>query len=226
MPLPASAHKMARTLARNEVYDRVRGWIIDGTLQPCEVLRDQDIAATLGVSRTPVREALRRLEDEGFIETALNRWTRVAPIDVAKTAEIYAVIEALEVLALESAFPRLTRADVEGLTEANRAMQKAAEQQDPATALQCDDRFHDAWIDKADNGELRALLGQLKGKLRRAELVYFDAASRVRQSFREHAAIIKALEKRSLTEARAALRRNWQGSTERLQALAHKSSSA
>src|SRR5436305_13939589 len=130
MPLPPTETRLTRSLAREEAYGKLRDWIIDGTLQPGETLRDQEIAQSLGVSRTPVREALRRLEDEGFIETALNRWTRVAPIDVAKTAETYAVIEALEVLALELAFPTLTRADLERLTEANRAMQKAAEQQE------------------------------------------------------------------------------------------------
>ena len=103
MPLPQSESKLSRTLAREEVYGRLRAWIIDGRLRPGELLRDQDIAATVGVSRTPVREALRRLEDEGLVETALNRWTRVAPIDVGKAAEIYAIVEALELFALETA---------------------------------------------------------------------------------------------------------------------------
>ena len=101
MPLPQSESKLSRTLAREEVYCRLRAWIIDGRLRPGELLRDQDIAATVGVSRTPVREALRRLEDEGLVETALNRWTRVAPIDIGKAAEIYAIVEALELFALE-----------------------------------------------------------------------------------------------------------------------------
>jgi len=226
MPLPPSARKMPRTLARNEVYDRVRTWIIEGMLQPSEVLRDQDIAAALGVSRTPVREALRRLEDEGFVETAVNRWTRVAPLDLAKTTEVYTVIEALEVLALELAFPKLTRDDLERMNAANADMHQAAEQQEPTKALQSDDRFHDVWISRANNRQLATLLGQLKAKLRRAELVYFDAAAPVRQSFREHAAIVKALQKRSLAEAKAALRRNWRESTQRLLALARKSASA
>ncbi len=224
MPLPQSAPKMSRTLARNEAYDRVRAWIIDGTLKPCEVLRDQDIAAALGVSRTPVREALRRLEDEGFVETALNRWTRVAPLDVVKAGEIYALIEALELLALELAFPALTPADEETLSAANRAMRQAAEQQDPAGALTADERFHEVWIDRADNGELRATLGQLKTKLRRVELAYFDAAGRARLSFREHAAIIRAIHGCSVAEARTALRRNWRESAQRMRAIAREKS--
>jgi DNA-binding GntR family transcriptional regulator len=219
MPLPQSESKLSRTLAREEVYGRLRAWIIDGRLRPGELLRDQDIAATVGVSRTPVREALRRLEDEGLVETALNRWTRVAPIDVGKAAEIYSIVEALELFALETAIRRLTVRDVTRMREANQAMRRAAELEDPAAAVIADESFHDVWIERANNGELSALLGQLRIKLRRVELAYFDAAARALSSFREHAAIIRALSGRSLPAARQAVRRNWRGSAQRLNAL-------
>jgi DNA-binding GntR family transcriptional regulator len=215
---------MARTLARQEAYDRLCGWIIDGTLQPGEVLHDHAIGAALGVSRTPVREALRRLEDEGLVETALNRWTRVAPLDMAKAAECYVILEALEVLALELAFERLGREDIQRLGDTNRAMQKAAKQQERAAAVLADEGFHEVWLGRANNCELLVLVRQLKMNLRRVELAYFDAASRVDQSFHEHAAIIKALQERSLSQARAALKRNWGGSLERLRAFADKNS--
>ncbi len=224
MPLPQSESKLSRTLARDEVYSRLRAWIIDGRLQPGELLRDQDIAATVGVSRTPVREALRRLEDEGLVETALNRWTRVAPIDVCKAAEIYAIVEALELFALESAIRRLTARDVTRMREVNQAMRRAAELQDPATAVIADESFHEVWIERANNGELRAVLGQLRTTLRRVELAYFDAAARALSSFREHAAIIRALSGRSLPAARQAVRRNWRGSAQRLRALVQEES--
>jgi DNA-binding GntR family transcriptional regulator len=216
MPLPESVPKVPRTLAREDAYNKLRGWIIDGTLKPQENLRDHEIAAVLGVSRTPVREALRRLEDEGLVETALNRWTRVASLDLTKAAETYVIIEALEVLALEQAFPRLTRGDLRGLEDANRAMQKAARQQEPALAVIADEDFHELFIRHANNGELLLLLRQLKTRLRRVELAYFDATPRVHASFREHAAIIEALQERSLSRACAALRLNWAASLERL----------
>jgi DNA-binding GntR family transcriptional regulator len=222
MPLPGFAPKMPRTLARDEVYGKLRDWIIAGTLHPGEALHDQAIAATLGVSRTPVREALRRLEDEGFVQTALNRWTRVAPLDLNKAAEDYAVVEALELLALELAFAHLTPDEVSGLSDANRAMRTAAQRHDPAAAVIADERFHHLWISRARNGTLAAMLGHLKAKLRRFELAYFDAASRGQESFREHAAIINALKRRSLPAARVALRRNWRGSVARLRMAVEK----
>jgi DNA-binding GntR family transcriptional regulator len=216
MPLPGFAPKLSRTLAREDAYAKLRDWIIAGTLSPGEALHDQTIAAALGVSRTPVREALRRLEDEGFVETALNRWTRVAPLDLDKAAEDYAVVEALELLALELAFAHLTPDEVITLSDANRTMRRAAQRHDPAAAVIADERFHHLWVSKAQNGTLAAVLAHLKAKLRRFELAYFDAASRGQESFREHAEIIKALKRRSLPAARTALRRNWRGSFARL----------
>ena len=75
------------------------------------------------------------------METALNRWTRVAALDLTKTSETYAIIEALEVLALEQAFPRLTREDLKGLEDANRAMRTGAKHQEPAVAVIADEDF-------------------------------------------------------------------------------------
>jgi DNA-binding GntR family transcriptional regulator len=219
MPLPESELKMPRILARDNAYGRLRGWIIEGTLQPGEVLRDQDIASAFGVSRTPVREALRRLEDEGFVETALNRWTRVTPLDFTKALESYTIIEVLELLALELAFPGMTRDDLQRMSSANRAMHKAAENRNPPDAVKADEDFHEVWIGRANNSELFALIEQLKRKIRRVELAYFDAASRADESFREHTAIIKALRRRSLSKACLALQSNWRGSVERFRAV-------
>jgi len=103
LPLPPDPPRLPRTFAREEVYSRVRNWIVAGVLHPGETLRDQDIAARLGVSCMPVREALHRLEDEGFVEMTLNRWTRVSPLNLARVAELYPLIEVLDALALESA---------------------------------------------------------------------------------------------------------------------------
>jgi DNA-binding GntR family transcriptional regulator len=220
MPLPEPVSKLSRTLAREDAYDKLRAWIIDGTLKPEEGLNDREIGAALGVSRTPVREALRRLEDEGLVVTALNRWTRVAPLDLTRTVESYPIIEALEILALEQAFPSLTLEDLKGLEEINLAMRSAADDRLASAAVIADEKFHELWIRHSRNGELLLVLRQLKSRLRRVELAYFDATPRVRDSFREHLAIIKALRERSLPRACQALRRNWAGSLERIRTLA------
>jgi DNA-binding GntR family transcriptional regulator len=225
MPIPESGPKISRTLARDDAYNKLRGWIIDGTLKPGEVLHDQHIAALLGVSRTPVREALRRLEDEGLVETALNRWTRVAPLDLNRAAEIYAIIEVLEVLAFKQAFPRLTGEVLRALEDANQSMRTAAKDGEPVAAVIADESFHEVLISGASNGELLRLLGQLKSSLRRVELAYFDATPRVQASFDEHAAIIESSREGSISRACKALRINWRGSLDRIRASVRNSAS-
>lgn len=223
MPLPQTEARLNRSLARDEAYEKIRVWIIDGTLRPGEVLRDQEIAQLLGVSRTPIREALRRLEDEGFVETALNRWTRVAPLDLRKAMEIYGVLEALEVFALENA--RLTPQDLENLAATNEAMRRSIERKGAASALQADEAFHGVWMARAQNSELWVLVAQLKTKLRRVELAYWDRAAQTEQSVREHAAILKALRKGARREAITALKQNWEGSMRRLRTVAESQNS-
>lgn len=218
MPLPQSKTPLSRTLARDEAYERLRAWIVDGTLHPGEILRDQEIAQSLGVSRTPVREALRRLEDEGFVETALNRWTRVAPLDLRKAIEAYRIIEALEILAMQDA--QLTEQDLRDMALANEAMRKAVQRKDAVAALRADEIFHGMWIARAQNSELWLLLGQLKTKLRRVEIAYWHRAAHTDQSFHEHRAILKALQEGSRRAAIAALRQNWEGSMQRLRSVA------
>ena len=224
MPLPSTETRINRSLARDEAYERIRDWIIDGTLRPDEILRDQQIAQSMGVSRTPVREALRRLEDEGFVETALNRWTRVAPLDLRKAIEIYGVLEALETFALESA--RLTPADLESMAAANEVMRRSIERKRAASALQADESFHGVWMARARNSELWVLVAQLKIKLRRVELAYWDRAAQTEQSIREHAAIVKALRKNQRRAAIAALKQNWEGSMRRLRTVAESQNSS
>lgn len=215
MPLP-EVPPLPRTLAREQVYARLRDWIVGGTLPPGEVLRDQDIAARLGVSRTPVREALRRLEDEGFVETALNRWTKVAPLDLKAAAELYPVVGALEALALEQAGPHLGPAHLKRLEAANAALRQALNERDATRALAADDDFHAVWIETAGIGALKDVLGQLKLKLRRVELAYFDHEDRGEHSYQEHAAIVEALRGQRWDEAQKVLKQNWRGSLKRL----------
>jgi DNA-binding GntR family transcriptional regulator len=85
-------------------------------------------------------------------------------------------------------------------------------------AVIADESFHEILISGASNGELLRLLGQLKSRLRRVELAYFDAAPRVQASFGEHAAIIESSREGSLSRACNALRVNWRGSLDRFRA--------
>ena len=106
MPIPQTKI-LNRTFIRDDVYQSLREWIVRGDLEPGEKLKDKELAAQLGVSRTPVREALRKLENEGLVETSANRWTKVAPITIQDAERIYPIIQKLEELALILAFHKI-----------------------------------------------------------------------------------------------------------------------
>ncbi|WP_022667480.1 GntR family transcriptional regulator [Desulfospira joergensenii] len=80
MPLPANNNPIERPSIREEVYKKLLTWIMEGVLKPGEKIVDKELALHMGVSRTPVREAIRRLEDQDLVESAANRWTRISKI--------------------------------------------------------------------------------------------------------------------------------------------------
>ncbi|MEM1240635.1 MAG: GntR family transcriptional regulator [Cyanobacteria bacterium P01_H01_bin.26] len=218
MPIPQT-DVLSRTFIRDDVYVSLRDWIVRGELEPGEKLKDKELASRLGVSRMPIREALRKLEDEGLVETAANRWTRVAPITLGDAETIYPIIQKLEELALELAFPKLSPQHIQKMQTANGDLKTALGQNNPHGAVVADTAFHQVLADIADNLELRAILNRLKAKYQRIELAYFSEASLLLASFEEHRMLLSALKTKNLEAAHRALARNWQASIERLRSL-------
>ncbi len=103
MPIPTGEPAVGRTLLRDEVFRRLRAAIVDGTFEPDESLRDLELAGWLGVSRTPVREALLRLAEAGLVVAEPGRSTRVTPLDPRATDEARDVVAAMHQLAVRAA---------------------------------------------------------------------------------------------------------------------------
>src|SRR6478609_11785931 len=160
MPVPAN-DPFERDLLRDRAYAAIRDAIVDGTLAPGERLRDQELCAWLGLSRTPVREALSRLEHDGLVETAPQRFTRVAPLDRRAARDAFPVIAALHALAAELAHPRLVAADVQRMDEANERFQAALAKGDVDAALEQDDAFHEVFLKASANTEIPKALERL-----------------------------------------------------------------
>ncbi|MCU0569837.1 MAG: GntR family transcriptional regulator [Oculatellaceae cyanobacterium Prado106] len=215
MPVP-QADTLNRTFIRDDVYRCLRDWILRGDLQPGEKLRDKELAEQLGVSRTPIREALSKLESEGLIETAANRWTKVAPITLTDAERIYPIIQKLEELALTLAFPQLSAQHLRTMQDANHQLESALQNQNSYTAVQADAAFHQVLIEAANNTELSTILDQLKVKYSRIEFAYFSHADLLLASIAEHQAILTALQAKNLKAATQALTLNWQASIDRL----------
>src|SRR5688572_4529313 len=103
---------IARRSLATDAYDVLLRAIVSGELAPGQRIRDRDLAEQLSVSRMPVREALKRLEDEGLVETVPNLETRVAPVRPEQAAQAFPVIAALHGLAARLGVPALTADDL------------------------------------------------------------------------------------------------------------------
>ncbi|MCW2739501.1 GntR family transcriptional regulator [Nocardioides sp.] len=191
MPVPLAPGPVRPALLRDTVHDRVRDAIVDGTLAPGEVVRDTELAAWLGVSRTPVREALLRLGETGLVRAAPGRSTVVAEIDLAEVREAHAVVATMHRLAVAEAVARLTPADLDAMREANERFAAAIEGRDADAALAADDDFHAVAVEASGNRALATVLDQFSPVVRRLERLRF-ASHAGEESVRLHDRLVQA----------------------------------
>ena len=197
-----------RVSLRARVYDQLLLAIVNGELEPGQRVRDQEIAAQLGVSRTPVREALQRLEDEGLVETRRGSLTRIMPLDTPAARDAFPLVAALHAYATRAATPRMTAADIAALRQANDDLAMALSVADVTGAIEADDRFHLRFLACAHNSELLPTLDRLTPKIRRLEVARFGSLAG-RRSVEQHAAIIAAAEQGNAALAADLVEENW-----------------
>ncbi len=208
MPIPDTL-PLEKRLFREDVYSTIQNWIIDGTLEPLEKIRDTDLALQLGVSRTPIREALRRLEDEGLIETKVNAWTRVTGVDKSLASRVYPILRLLEPLALELSFAHLEATDFKQMKTLNIAVQQNLVAVNAKVAALEDTALHSLWTGRCDNPELLRILADLKTNHIRLEIHYWRGGKAASKSVAEHQKIITALENKDLAAAKRELEAHW-----------------
>ncbi len=208
MPVPVGEDALERDLLKDRAYVAIRDAIVAGTLAPGERLRDQELCAWLGLSRTPVREALGRLEQDGLVETAPQRFTRVAPLDRRAARDAFPVVAAVHALAAELAVPRLVAGDLDTMRAANEHFASALRRTDVDAALGADDDFHNVFVIASANAELPRVLDRLVPRVRRLERLRFGSLPG-RGSVRQHAAIIAAAATGDATATAARVRENW-----------------
>jgi DNA-binding GntR family transcriptional regulator len=213
MPLPRTAGPVARISAREAAYEHVRDWITLGPLEPGEPIRDVEIAALLGISRTPVREALLKLAQEGLIETVPGHQTRVAPLRFDQVPHLFAIGGVLDALAAEEAAPDM---DAAACAEMDRLLTQMTQLSDPRELQLLDERFHGVYYDVAGNAPLLKLLEDISLQLRRFDREGFRSPSIMLAANDEHRAILEALRRADGAAAAAAARKNWVRSWDRI----------
>jgi DNA-binding GntR family transcriptional regulator len=208
MPVPKRKGEASRTLLRDQAYARLRDAILDGTLEPGEQLKDAEIAEWLGLSRTPIREALARLEEYGLVETAPNRYTRVTPLSAGDARDAFSVVAALHSLAALLGVPRVTESELAAMRKANEDFAAALRATDVDRALAADDRFHGVLVQASANREIARSLERLMPKIRRLERARFGSLAG-RRSVQGHDQIIALCASGEAEAAAQAVREQW-----------------
>lgn len=208
MPIPESAPSPRRALLRDEVYERLCNAIVDGTFHAGEQLRDIELATWLGVSRTPVREALLQLARTGLVVATPGRSTVVAAVDPKTVRDAQQVVASMHHLAVRTAAGALTADDLTELREANRRFAKAVAVGDAQAALTADDDLHGVLVRVAANDALSTVLDQFTPVLRRVELLRFGSLAG-RRSITLHAELITACAAGDADAAAAASDATW-----------------
>ena len=176
-------------MTRDELEALLRTRILAAEIAPGERINESAVAVELGVSRTPVREALLRLEGGGLVRFERGRGFLAAPLDAGQVRQTYPIIAHLEELAVTGTGPAL-RGLAPELAETNTAFAAAGT---AAEAHGLDAEFHRILVSRCGNQRLIGLIGDLWLDIRRYEHVYFTADGDRHRSAARHAAIVEAV---------------------------------
>jgi len=196
-------------LLREDAYRAIRDAIVDGTLTPGERLNDAELVGWLGVSRTPIREALARLEQAGLVQTKPGRSTIVSPLDVRQTRAAQSVAAAMHELAVREGVPQLSQAELDAMRKANQRFAEALRRNDVEAALTADDAFHEVAVTASANPVIRSVLEQVTPLIRRVERLRFSTLTG-RGSVAQHEKIIRLCASGEASRAGVAARANWE----------------
>ena len=204
------AERMAQLPAglplREAVYEAMRGAILQGDVRPGERLTEMRISQALGVSRTPVREAIRRLTKEGLIIAPPHRGAEVAGINPKHLQDVLEVRRALEELASETVCARIRDDGIRQLRQIHTRLREAMKSGDMDSITAQDEAFHAALYRFTENDELIRLLDNMRRQVFRFRFEYIKDRCEWDAIVREHGQIIDALAARDADKAREAMR--------------------
>lgn len=187
----------------------IRDAIVNGTFAPGEKLRDPELEEWLGISRTPIREALSRLEAAGLVHTTPGRSTVVSEIDGKDIRSAQSVAATMHALAVRTAVPLMGKKDISAMTLANKEFASAIAAGDAALAMRSDDDFHRVAVEASQNDVIATVLEQVTPVLRRLEYLRFSSLSG-RASIAQHNRIIEACRRGDAEAAAEATQHNWE----------------
>lgn len=205
MQLPVKINKN-QTL-RESIADAIRTSIMQGTLRPGHKISEPALATQFGISRTPVREAFRQLDSEGFLQVTPRRGARVAPLTEKDVREFYEIKAELEGYAAKLATEKITDKEIEKMEQLNNQMEEAHNRQDYKRVFKLHNEFHETFMKASGNEQLYSLIKTMVGKFQRFRIL-LTISGKSEGSFQQHRNIIEAFRQRDPQRAQALVAEN------------------
>lgn len=188
--------------------------IVSGEMAPGLSINEARLADELGVSRTPLRQALARLEQDGFLVSRPNHGFFVASLSGDEAGELYPILAALEGLAVRLAPPGPD--ELAGLQRLNRELGEV-DPEHPDAAVRANFRWHEALVAGCDNRRLTRMLETIRRQVYRYEISFFSpGAERLEKSLELHRAILGSLERGDLADAALKIDEHWRADLDSL----------
>ncbi len=178
---------------RDVVFNRIRDDILRGKLKPGERLMEVALADRLGVSRTPVREAIRMLEQEGLVVMLPRRGAHVGYVTEKQLADVLEARKTLETFTVNAACSRITKKQLDALRAANDAFRESVKTGDPVTIADADLQFHNIIVEAAGNEKIAETLYNLKEQIYRYKYEYLKDMKDFSHLVEEHQMLIEAI---------------------------------
>ncbi|MDH7478830.1 MAG: GntR family transcriptional regulator [Syntrophomonadaceae bacterium] len=178
---------------REIVFETLREAIIGGVLKPGERLMEVQLAEEMGVSRTPVREAIRKLELEGFVVMVARKGAYVAGISLKDVTDVFEIRAALEGLAAYLAAGRATEEELEEMERVLVAKSASLEASDLSSLVEKDTQFHELLYRASRNQRLIQILSNLREQINRFRAVSLASPGRGKEALEEHKKILEAV---------------------------------
>ena len=190
---------------RDVVFNTLREAILKGELKPGERLMELQLAAKLGVSRTPIREAIRMLEQEGLAVTIPRKGAEVARMTEKDMEDVLQIRDALDELAASIACEQISEEELAELRHTMHEFEESTKTGDVKRIAEADVRFHDIIYHATRNVKLENMLNNLREQMYRYRYEYIKDHTDYKQLVREHAAIIAGFERHDVAYVRAAM---------------------
>lgn len=208
MNIEQNISSISRQSLHIELVERIRDLVVDGSLAAGKKIPERELCERFGVSRTPMREALKVLAADGLVSLAPNRGAWVSKITVAELEEVFPIMGALEGLSGEMACISISEDQIGQIRKIHHKMIAHYEARNLIEYFRANQEIHEAILEAANNPTLRAMYRSLAARMRRARYLANMTEERWAEAVSEHGQILSALEGREGEKLAEILRRH------------------